>query len=204
MPTLLQIHASLNGGKSLSASLGAEIVAAWQTANPTGEVLTRDLATDPVPHLDKERFAAFTSAPETRDPTARAAVEYSDALIGELRRADVIVLGLPMYNFGVPSTLKAYFDHIARAGQTFRYTPNGPEGLLNGKRAYVVATRGGMYAGTPADNQTDYVRQFLAFLGITDVEFIYAEGTALGDDTLLAAVEKARSHIGELKSRTAA
>jgi FMN-dependent NADH-azoreductase len=106
---------------------------------------------------------------------------FSDALIDELRAADVIVLGLPMYNFGVPSSLKAYFDHVARAGVTFRYTEKGAEGMLKGKKAYVFATRGGLYAGTPADTQTTYVRDFLRFIGIDDVEFVYAEGLAMGE-----------------------
>jgi len=119
-------------------------------------------------------------------------VDYSDALIDELRAADTIVLGLPMYNFGVPSTLKAYFDHIARAGQTFKYTEKGPVGLLTGKKAIVFATRGGLYAGTPLDSQTEYVRTFLAFLGITDVKFVYAEGLAMGDAKKQFALAQAR------------
>jgi Acyl carrier protein phosphodiesterase len=94
----------------------------------------------------------------------------------------VIVIGVPMYNFGIPSTLKAYFDHIARAGITFRYTANGPEGLLKGKRAVILAARGGIYSGTPRDTQTAYLRDFLAFVGITEVEFIYAEGLAMGGE----------------------
>ncbi|MGH8764912.1 MAG: FMN-dependent NADH-azoreductase, partial [Burkholderiales bacterium] len=121
-----------------------------------------------------------------------------DGLIDELRRADTIVLGLPMYNFGVPSTLKAYFDHIARAGVTFRYTETGPVGLLTGKKAYVLATRGGLYAGTPRDTQTAYVRDFLAFIGITDVEFVYAEGLAIGEASKTASLAKARESIDRL------
>jgi FMN-dependent NADH-azoreductase len=121
-------------------------------------------------------------------------VAESDALIDELRRADVLVLGVPMYNFGVPSTLKAYFDHVARAGVTFRYTAEGPVGLLTGKRAFVFATRGGRYAGTDADLQSAFLRRFLGFIGINDVEFVYAEGLSLGaeqrDQALAAALER--------------
>ena len=120
---------------------------------------------------------------------------YSNRLIDELRRADVIVLGLPMYNFGVPSTLKAYFDHVARAGETFRYTENGPVGLLTGKKVYVFAARGGRYAGTPSDAQTGYVRQFLGFLGIEDVEFVYAEGLAVDEASKQSALSQAHSAI---------
>ena len=125
-------------------------------------------------------------------------VDYSDALIDELKRSDVIVVGLPMYNFGVPSTLKAYFDHIARAGVTFRYTEKGPVGLLTGKKAYVFATRGGLYAGTPLDTQSAYVRDFLRFLGIDDVEFVYAEGLAINAERKEAALSQAQHTIKRL------
>jgi FMN-dependent NADH-azoreductase len=125
-------------------------------------------------------------------------VAYSDALIDELRRADVIVLGLPMYNFGVPSQLKAYFDHIARAGVTFRYTEQGPVGLLAGKKAYVFATRGGVYAGTPLDTQTGYVRDFLRFIGISDVEFVYAEGLAINPQSRESGLARASARIAQL------
>jgi FMN-dependent NADH-azoreductase len=110
-------------------------------------------------------------------PAQHAVVAYSDSLIDELKQADVIVLGLPMYNFGIPSQLKSYFDHIARVGVTFKYTETGPVGLLTGKKAFVFAARGGVYVGTPLDTQTSYVRDFLRFLGIIDVDFVYAEGT---------------------------
>src|SRR5437016_7663150 len=171
MKTLLQIRSSIFSNDGQSSRLAERLVARWRASNPGGRVIVRDLAKEPVPHLDAARFGAFLAEPEERTPAQQAVVDYSDALIGELKRADVIVLGLPMYNFGVPSTLKAYFDHIARAGITFRYTQNGPIGLLGGKTAYVFAARGGQYAGTPLDTQTAYVRQFLALLGITDVEF---------------------------------
>jgi FMN-dependent NADH-azoreductase len=125
-------------------------------------------------------------------------VAYSDALIEELKSADTLVLGLPMYNFGIPSTLKAYFDHIARAGVTFRYTDKGAVGLLTGKRAVVFASRGGRYAGTPLDTQTGYVRDFLRFIGIEDVEFVYAEGLAMGEETKAAALAGARRELQRL------
>ena len=112
-------------------------------------------------------------------------------MIRELEAADTIVIGLPMYNFGVPSTLKAYFDHVARAGVTFRYTETGPVGLLTGKKAYVLATRGGRYAGTSSDGESAHVQQFLAFLGIADVEFVYAEGLAISDAARKASLAQA-------------
>jgi FMN-dependent NADH-azoreductase len=159
--------------------------------NPHGDVVVRDLGKAPVPHLTAERFQAFLAKPEDRTDAQHAEARISDALIEELQRADTIVIGLPLYNFGVPSTLKAYFDHVARGGSTFRYSANGPEGLLTGKKVYVFATRGGLYAGTPKDTQTAYVRDFLAFLGMTDVEFVYAEGLAMGDAVRNPALEKA-------------
>jgi FMN-dependent NADH-azoreductase len=113
----------------------------------------------------------------------------------------VIVLGLPMYNFGIPSSLKAYFDHIARAGVTFRYTEKGPEGLIKGKKAYVFAARGGLYVGTPLDTQTTYVRDFLRFIGIEDVEFVYAEGLAMGDASKEKALLAANAAIAQIVGR---
>ena len=151
-----------------------------------------------MPHLTLERFQAFGTPVAERTLEQQRYVAESDALIDELRRADMIVLGVPMYNFGVPSTLKAYFDHVARSGVTFRYTPEGPVGLLTGKKVYVFATRGGRYAGTAGDLQTAYLRQFLGFIGLRDVEFIYAEGLALGAEQREAALGRALERIGQL------
>ena len=198
MKTLLQIKTSLFSDHGQSSQLSDRFVAQWRAANHRGQVITRDLAKDPVPHLTAERFQAFLAKPEERTLAQAADAAYSDALIDELKRADVIVIGLPMYNFGVPSALKAYFDHVARGGQTFRYTEKGPVGLLTGKKAYVLATRGGVYAGSPLDTQTSYVRDFLRFLGIEDVEFVHAEGLAMGDAAKNAALAKAEGAIRSL------
>ena len=196
--TLLQINASIFSNHGQSTRLADEFVAGWRAGNPSAHVVVRNLAEDTVPHLDAERFAAFLAKPGERSVEQEAVVDYSDALIDELKRADVIVLGLPMYNFGVPSTLKAYIDHIARAGATFKYTDKGPVGLLTGKKAYVFATRGGLYAGTPLDTQTAYVRDMLRFLGIDDVEFVYAEGLAINAEQKAAALSKAQRAIERL------
>ncbi len=201
MKTLLQIQASLFSDHGQSSRLAREFVAAWRDGKPDNRVIVRDLAADPVPHLTAERFQAFLAKSEDRTPEQRAVADYSQGLIDELRNADVVVIGLPMYNFGVPSTLKAYFDHIARAGLTFSYTANGPEGLLKGKKAYVFAARGGLYAGTPRDTETAYVRDFLGFLGIEDVEFVYAEGLAMGDERKSAALEAAGHAIRSIAER---
>ena len=198
MKNILQIRSSLFADQGQSSQLATRLVAALREASPEATLVVRDLARDPVPHLDAARFGAFLAKPEERNAAQQAVVAYSDALIAELRAADTLVLGLPMYNFGVPSTLKAWIDHVARVGVTFRYTANGPEGLLQGKKAYVVATRGGLYAGTAADSQTAYIRDVLAFVGITDVEFVYAEGLAISEASKAASLERARESIDAL------
>ena len=203
MKTLLQLNASLYADQGQSSRLANRFVEGWRAANPGATVLLRDFAREPVPHLDAQRFGAFLARDEARDADQKAAVAYSDRLIDELKRADVIVLGLPMYNFGIPSMLKAYFDHVARAGVTFRYTENGPVGLLTGKQAYVFAARGGRYAGTNSDTQTGYVRQILGFMGIEDVEFVYAEGLATGEAAKQTALTQARYAIDALLDRPA-
>lgn len=197
-PTILQIQTSLYEGDAQSSRMASRYAAAWRDAHPGGEVVVRDLVREPVPHLTAERFAAFAMAPAERTPEQREVTDFSDALIEELRRADVVVLAVPMYNFGIPSQLKAYFDHVARAGVTFQYGANGPEGLLKGKRAYVFATRGGVYANTPNDTQEPYLRQFLRFIGIEDVEFVYAEGLAMGPESRERAIAGANLAIDRI------
>jgi len=197
MKTLLKLNTSIFGENGASSRLTDAFVARWLAAHPGARVIERDLATDPLPHLTADVFAGFNAQPGERSPAQQAAVDASDALIDELKRADVVVLGLPMYNFGVPSTLKAYFDYIARGGETFRYSENGPEGLLTGKKVYVFAARGGVYADA-SETETRYVRQFLSFLGLTDIEFVYAEGLALGDAARTVAFESAARAIEEL------
>jgi FMN-dependent NADH-azoreductase len=198
MKTLLQITSSIFADAGQSTGLVKRYVAAWREANPDGKVIVRDLAKDPVPHIDATRFAAFLSKPDERTPEQQAVVDYSDMLVDELRRADVVVLGLPMYNFAIPSTLKAYFDHIARAGITFQYTDKGAVGLLKDKEVVVFAARGGAYVGTPLDTQTAYVVDFLAFLGMDTIEFVYAEGLAMGDERKQSALVKAHAAIERL------
>jgi FMN-dependent NADH-azoreductase len=198
MPTLLQINSSLFSAGGQSSQLADRFVAQWRARNPGATVIVRDLAANPVPHLDAARFSAFIAGPAERSPQQQVVIDESDALIDELKQADVIVLGLPLYNFGVPSTLKAYFDHVARAGVTFRYTDKGPVGLLTGKKTYVFAARGGLYAGSPRDTQTAYVRDFLSFVGIDDVDFVYAEGLAMGDAAKQSALASAHRAIDRL------
>lgn len=188
MTTTLQLNTSIFGAGGQSTLLANDFV-----ARRRGKVVVRDLARDPVPHLTAERFAAFLAKPGERTPEQQAVVDYSDALIAELKAADTLVIGLPMYNFSVPSTLRAYFDHVARAGVTFKYTDKGAVGLLTGKKAYVFVTRGGVYGAEHI--HTAYVRDFLAFVGITDVEFVYAEGLAISPASKDASLAKARETI---------
>ena len=198
MRTLLHIDTSLFSVQGESSRLAQAFVERWRASHPGAAVITRDLATEPVPHLDAAGFRGFLAKPAERTDAQKAIVAYSDTLIGELARADVIALGLPLYNFGIPSMLKAYFDHIARAGVTFRYTGDGPVGLLTGKQAFVFAARGGKYRDSALDTQTAYVRNFLRFVGIEDVQFVYAEGLALGQAPKQLALAQAHAAIAAL------
>ena len=171
--TILQINSSIHGADAASTQLAADIAATL-----SGEITVKDLAAEPIPHLDADTFAAFGNPDGEHSDHAAQGLARSNQLIEELRAADTVIIAVPMYNFGIPSALKAWIDHIARAGVTFRYTSEGPQGLLGDKRVIVVATRGGHYAGTDADNQTSYLRQVLGFVGLGEPEFIYAEGLA--------------------------
>ncbi len=148
-----------------------------------------------MPHLNGEQFSAFITPPEQRTDAQKVLASQSDDLVKEISEADTVVLALPMYNFGIPSQLKSYFDNLARAGMTFKYTATGPVGLLTGKKAIVLATRGGFYFGTDKDTQTKYVKDFLGFIGIAEVEFIYAEGLAISSEKKANSLEQARAII---------
>ncbi len=199
MKTLLHIQSSLFAGRGQSSQLSADFVARWQARHPDGKVITLDLAASPIPHLDGDAFNAFVTAAEDRTPAQQQAVDKSDALIADLKAADVLVIGLPTYNLGMPSQLKSWFDYIARAGITFRYSAAGPEGLVTGKQAYVFATRGGQYAHTPADRAALYVRDMLGFIGIDDVHFVYAEGLAMGDAPRAQGLAAARHALAAIE-----
>lgn len=179
---ILQINASARSEGANSTRVANAVVERLRAANPGASLKVRDLAKEPVPVLDSAELGALFTPPEGRTPEQAASVAARDALVAEVQEADAIVLGVPMYNFGNPVQLKAWIDAIARAGVTFRYTASGPEGLLKGKTAYVALARGGRYRGTPADAQAPYLKTILAFLGIADVRFIYAEGLNMGEE----------------------
>jgi FMN-dependent NADH-azoreductase len=198
MTTVLHINSSLFSDDGQSSQLSNAFVALWQQRHADIRVIKRDLSAQPLPHLDLERIAAYGTPVAERTLRQQALTEESDRLIAELQQADVLVLGVPMYNFGIPSTLKAYFDHIARAGITFRYTEQGAEGLLAHKKVYVFATRGGLYQGTALDSESAYLRDFLSFLGLSDIEFIYAEGLNINAEHKQQALAQAQHRLTQL------
>jgi len=195
MTTILQINSAARSQGAQSTLLVNELTAQLQQSNPGSTIVTRNLQAEPLPHLDDAILGAFFTPADQLTPEQKAIAARSEALIAELQAADIIVIGAPLYNFGISSQLKTYFDWIARAGITFRYTANGPEGLVKDKKVYVVSARGGKYHGTPHDSQTPYLKSFLGFLGMTDVNFIYAEGLAMGPDAAGAALASAREAI---------
>jgi FMN-dependent NADH-azoreductase len=185
---LLHLDSSALGANSVTRELSAAIVARWQDAVPGLTVDYRDLDTNPLPHLTGSVLAGA-------DADAKA---DGDAAMDQFLASDVIVIGAPMYNFGVPSTLKAWIDRVAVAGKTFRYTEKGPEGLATGKRLIVASGRGGIYGeSSPADFQEAYLRQVFGFLGISDVEFVRAEGVAYSPQHRTDALAAAHASIGE-------
>lgn len=207
MTQALVLKTSLFGDQGQSSALVDTFLATWRARDPALAVIERNLGTQPVPHLDAETFGAFGTPAGQRTPRQQERVRLSDALIAEMNRAEVLVLGLPLYNFGVPSAFKAWIDHVARAGVTFRYGANGPEGLTSLRRAYVLAARGGQYQGTPLDSQTPWLTTMLGFLGIRDVQFVYAEGLArpaLREEALRTSHEEARQVAASAPTASAA
>jgi FMN-dependent NADH-azoreductase len=195
MPTILVIDSAVSGVASVSKALVREAVAA-RTGGAPARVIHRDLGREPVPHLTEATVAGVRAQPATE--AEQAARALSDALIAELRAADTIVIGAPMYNFSIATGLRAWFDHVLRAGETFRYTEAGPEGLLAGKRVIVVESRGGLYSEGPAqavDFQEPYLRHLLGFIGLTDVTFVRAEKIAYGPEARAAAIAAASDSL---------
>jgi FMN-dependent NADH-azoreductase len=194
---ILQVNSSARVDGSHSTRLANTLVQRLQAADPQARVIVRDLASNPQPALDEAALAALFTPAENRTPGQAARVALDDALIAEIQAADVVVLGVPMYNFGVSTQLKNWIDAIARARVTFTYTDKGPVGLLTNKKVYVVLTRGGLYRNTPADTQVPYLKTVFAFLGMADVQFVYAEGLAMGAEAEQQALASARTQIEE-------
>ncbi len=200
MSHLLVINSSAAGAASVSKQLIDETVARLRTADPALVVVERDLGANPVPHLTTDSTAAIRGAEPAND-AQRAAKVLSDSLVAELKAADTLIIGAPMYNFGIPSTLKSWFDHVLRAGVTFKYGENGPVGLLEGKRAIVVESRGGIYSSGPTqalDSQEPHLRTMLGFIGISDVTFVRAEKLGYGPEAREQAINDAKAELARV------
>lgn len=196
MSKVLVLKSSILAGYSQSSQLADFYV---EQAKAQGkEVTVRDLAANPIPVLDGELVGAMRPSETPLSPRQQEALDLSDELIAELQAHDEVVIAAPMYNFNIPTQLKNYFDLIARAGVTFRYTEAGPEGLVKGKKAVVISSRGGIYKDTPTDLLTPYVKLFLGFIGITDVEFVFAEGIAYGPEVASKATAEAKDTIKQI------
>ena len=198
MSNVLIIESSARLQGSFSRQLTQQFISQWQAAHPADRVTVRDLALNPVPHMDANLLGGWMKPDAQRSTAEQASLQRSDELTDELLNADVLVLAAPMYNFAIPSTLKAWLDHVLRAGVTFKYTDTGPQGLLNGKKAYVLTARGGIYAGSTTDHQEPYLRQVLAFVGIHDVTFIHAEGMNLGGDFQEKGLNQAKAKLSDV------
>lgn len=202
---ILVLNGSVRGVDSVSRGLVAHFIDTLRAAGRVDALFERDLGADPVPHILPETVAGIRAVPETE--AERAARALSDRLVEELKQADLIVIGAPMYNFGMTSTLKAWFDHVLRAGVTFRYSEAGPEGLVTGARAVVIESRDGSYSDGPGaanDHQEPHIRTLLAFMGVTDVEFVRAERLAFGPAEAARSIADARDRLTGIAAELAA
>lgn len=195
MKTILAIYSAITGENSVSNQLARNWI-----QQQDARVTERDLATSNIPHLDGATVGAFFTPAEQRNEEQDNRLALSNTLVEELKAADTLVISAPMYNFNVPSALKAWFDQVARSGLTFQYTDQGPQGLLTGKKAIVVTTRGGMYKDSGLDFQVPYIKQFLGFIGITDVDVVYAEGISMGPDSKATAMNDAEKRLEALSA----
>ena len=192
---ILQIRSSVRGDASHSTRLAQVLVQRLKDQTPGATVVVRDLVAAPHPALDEAALGALFTAADRRTPAQAARVALDDALIAELQAADAVVIGVPMYNLGVPVQLKHWIDAVARAGVTFRYTEKGPEGLVKGKKVFVVLARGGIYRDTAADSQVPYLRSFFGLIGVTDLQFIFAEGLNMGPEAERDGLASAEAQI---------
>ena len=199
---ILQINSSArawaNGQGSQSTRLANELVERLRAAHPAASLTLRDLTAAPHPALDEATLGALFAPADARSAEQHARMALDQVLIDEVKAADVIVIGVPMVNFGITSQLKNWIDAIMKAGVTFKYTASGPVGLIEGKKIYAVLTRGGIYRDQPHDTMVPYMKQALGFLGMSDIEFIYAEGLAMGPDAEAKALATARAEIAAI------
>lgn len=198
MKNILVVNSSLSGENGNSNKLTSKLVTRLRAEHNKVNVVERNLASMNLPHLSMEEMVAWGTENASRTSAEAALANLSETLIAELQQADALIIGMPMYNFGVPSTFKAWIDRVARAGITFKYTETGPQGLLTNKKVYVLAARGGKYAGTAKDSQSQYLKDVLAFIGLSDVEFVYVEGLAMGVDSAESAWSFAEQELDRL------
>ncbi|MEG1223053.1 MAG: FMN-dependent NADH-azoreductase [Hafnia sp.] len=198
MSKVLVLKSSILANYSQSNVLADYFVEQWRQQHNDDQIQVRDLAADPIPVLDGELVGALRPSDAPLTPRQQDALDLSNTLIEELKASDVIVIAAPMYNFNISTQLKNYFDLVARAGVTFRYTEAGPEGLLKGKKVYVLTSRGGIHTDTYTDLVTPYLRVFLGFIGLTDIEFVFEEGIAYGPDMATKAQQDAKALISQL------
>jgi len=198
MNNLLRIKSSLFPDASVSNQLSDELLEALREAGKDFAVVERDFNAEPIPHLDAAWVAAIATPADQRSAEQQERVAFSDTLIQEVLDADTLVLNLPMYNFTVPSMMKAWIDHVARAGTTFAYTQNGPKGLLRDKKVYVVVAMGGLHEPGGSDFLRPYIKQSMAFIGLDDVEFVAADGLNMGEQPRAAGIAAAREQIANL------
>jgi FMN-dependent NADH-azoreductase len=201
MSQVLLVTSSPRGAASHSSRVAGNLADQLVSSDPRSTVVARDLFKDSLPHIGEDFVTALGTPAEQRTATQKAAIAVSDQLIAELFAADVVVIASSMINFGVSSTLKTYIDYVLRAGATFRYTQNGPEGLVKGKKAFIVRASGGVYSDGPAkaaDFQESYLRHVLGFIGITDVETIHIEGVAFGPEATQKALTVAAGRVSAI------
>ena len=195
---LLHIDSSILGDNSASRQLSRDVVKAWQAADPEVVVSYRDLAGEAIEHFSAATLMAAGTPAELRDAVQKHEAQLSADTLAQFLAADAVVIAAPMYNFTIPTQLKAWIDRIAVAGQTFRYTEAGPEGLCGNKKVIVVSTSGGLHAGQATGvAHEDYLKVMLGFMGITDVEFVRAHGLAYGEEVRTKAMNDAQVHINQ-------
>lgn len=196
---ILRIDSATTGENSVSRKLTAAIAEHFREKHPDAKWIERDFATDPLPHLDRASTGAIRQPPETHDEAMKAVFDKERAVLDEFLASDIVILGAPMYNFSVPSSIKAWLDRLGAPGVTFRYSEAGPEGLAGGRRVIVASSRGGQYEmDGPFEHQETYLRDLFGFIGITDVEFIRAEKTGFGPEAVAEALAQAQERIDQL------
>jgi len=201
---ILHIDASAQGERSESMRLSNDFIQHWKTQHPNDEIIQRDIVDNPLPHINGRILGSMMTPVEQRTSEQNVAAGQYEELVREFLDADVLVLGVPMYNFTIPSTLKAWIDHITVPGKTFEYTAEGPVGLISGKEVYILSTRGGFYKDSPMDHQVSYLQTLFNFLGLEDIHVIQAEGLNISPETRDQSIEAAQLQIQETLAQAAA